>query len=213
VEKTGDTPVLGKFRLESSEVATRRVDLAPYFQLTRTGGYKIEATVLLPDLAGQVTSRPKNVDVIEGAILWTQEFGVPQRTPGTNQPLEVRRYTLLKANYLKNELRLYFRVTDEASGRILKVSAVGPMVSFSDPQTMLDKENNLHLIYQSGRIACLYSMVTPDGELVKRQTYEYQGSRPRLTADDSGKISVTGGLRKPTSNDFPSESETNAAKP
>jgi hypothetical protein len=203
VEKTGDVPVEGAFKLESGEMATRRTDLGPYFSLTRPGGYRIEATVQLRELGGLATSKAKNFDVIEGAILWSQEFGMPLPTGATNQPLEVRRYTLLKANYLKSELRLYFRVTDEATGKVIKVFPVGPMVSFSEPEQQLDKHNNLHLIYQSGRVACLYVMVTPEGEILRRHTYEYVGSRPRLKADDSGDISVTGGSRRPTNSDLP----------
>ena len=203
VEKTGDVPVEGAFKLESGEVVTRRADLAPYFSLTRSGGYRIEATVQLRELNGQVTSKPKLFDVIEGAIIWTEEFGVPPAAGETNKTLEVRRYTLLKANYLKSELRLYFRVTDEAEQKVIKVFPIGPMVSFSEPRAQLDKHNNLHMIYQSGRVACLYVMITPDGDILRRQTYEYAGSRPRLTADESGNISVAGGIRRPTSSDLP----------
>src|SRR5436190_19506608 len=53
VEKTGEVPVDGAFKLASGEVATRRVDLAPYFSLSRAGGYRIEATVQLRELGGQ----------------------------------------------------------------------------------------------------------------------------------------------------------------
>jgi len=190
VEKLGEVPVEGAFTLESGEVATRRADLAPYFSLTRPGGYRVEATVQLRELEGQATAKARNFDVIEGAILWTQEFGVPPAAGVTNQPLEIRRYTLLQANYLKSQLRLYFRVSDEADKKVIKVFPVGPMVSFGETKAQLDKQNNLHVLYQSGRVACLYVSINPDGEILRRQTYEYAGSRPRLTADESGKISV-----------------------
>jgi len=213
VEKTGDVPVLEPFKLETGEVATRRADLAPYFSVTRPGGYQIEATVQLRELNGQVTSKPRNFDVIEGAIIWSQEFGVPPPPGATNQPLEVRRYTLLKANYLKSEMRLYFRVTDEANQKVIKIFSIGPMVSFSDPKAQLDKQNNLHLIYQSGRVACLYVIITPDGEILRRETYEYAGSRPRLIADEAGKISVAGGIRRPTPSDLPATTSDSSPAP
>ena len=213
VEKTGEVPVVEAFTLASGDVATRRADLAPYFSLARAGGYRVEATVQLRELEGRATSKAKKFDVIEGAIIWSQEFGVPPAAGVTNQPLEVRRYTLLQANYLKSQLRLYFRVSDEADQRVIKVFPVGPMVSFSEPKEQLDHDNNLHLIYQSGRVDCLYVMITPEGEILRRQTYEYAGTRPRLTADDSGNISVAGGLRRPTSSDLPAtSSESNPAQ-
>lgn len=215
VEETGEVPVIGPFKLASGEVATRRVDLAPCFSLNRPGGYRIEATVNLKELGGQATSKAKNFDVIEGAILWSQEFGMPagDGTNSTHQPLEVRRYTLLKANYLKSELRLYFRVTEEANNKVIKVFSIGPMVSFSDPKAQLDSQNNLHLIYQSGRIACLYVMLNPEGEILRRQTYEYTGSRPRLTVDATGNITVAGGLRRPAPDDLPAPTSEPAQKP
>src|SRR5690349_13499307 len=37
--------VLGAFELESSHTATKRVDLAPCFNLTQSGKYKVVATV------------------------------------------------------------------------------------------------------------------------------------------------------------------------
>jgi hypothetical protein len=206
-EKTGDVPVLGEFQLKTGEVATRRVDLAPYFLLTRSGGYQIEATVLLPELGGQATSKAKDIDVIEGATIWSQEFGVPPAPGATNQQLEVRRYALLKASYLRSELRLYFRVTDEADKKIIKVFPIGPMVSFSEPRVQLDGSNNMHLIYQSGRVACLYVMITPDGEILRRETYDYTGSRPRLAADESGNIKIVGGVRRPMDTDVPAPAQ------
>ena len=80
------------------------------------------------------------------------------------------------------------------------------MVSFSEPRVQLDGSNNMHLIYQSGRVACLYLMITPDGDILRRETYEYAGSRPRLTADETGKITVVGGIRRPGANDLPPNS-------
>ncbi len=37
VPKTGEVPVVGAFTLDSSRVATKRVDLAPYFSFTHSG--------------------------------------------------------------------------------------------------------------------------------------------------------------------------------
>src|SRR5215813_6939117 len=43
VPKVGEAPVLGEFVLESSKVAIKRVDLAPYFSLAQPGRYQIVA--------------------------------------------------------------------------------------------------------------------------------------------------------------------------
>jgi hypothetical protein len=196
VMKRADVPVAGEFDLGSSEVATRRVDLAPYFALSRQGRYRVVATVRIRDWNAEMSSPKQNFDVVNGATLWSQDFGVPAPADGTNRPPEVRKYTLEEANYLHSQLRMYVRVSDQPGLQVFKVSAIGPMVSFSQPEAQLDRFSNLHVLYQSGASSFLYSVVTPDGEIVQREIYDYRDSRPRLGANDDGDILVIGGVRR-----------------
>ena len=87
VPSTGEVPVQGEFEVESSTVVTRRVDVAPYFALTRPGRYLVTATVNLKQWDKQLVTRPKTLDVIAGTKLWEQEVGL-STTPG--QPPEAR---------------------------------------------------------------------------------------------------------------------------
>jgi len=201
--KTGEAPVTGEFRLESAQVATKRVDLAPYFALTRPGRYSAIATVRILEWNGQATSPPKSFDIINGAKLWSQEFGVPPTAGTTNQPPEIRRYTLQQANYLRTQLRLYLRLTDESESRVLKVVPIGPLVGFSQPQPRVDQHSHLHLLYQTGARTFSYTVINSDGEIIVRQTHEFIGSRPHLQTGEDGKIGVVGGVRRVTSNDLP----------
>jgi hypothetical protein len=52
-------------------------------------------------------------------------------------------------------------------------------------------------------------VVNPAGEVVVRETHDYTTSRPKLRADDAGKIIVWGGVRHPSRDDLP----TAAPKP
>ena len=45
VPKLADPSVVGEFDLDSSTVATKRVDLAPYFNFSEPGSYLVTATV------------------------------------------------------------------------------------------------------------------------------------------------------------------------
>jgi len=203
VAKAGDVPVLGEFTLESSKVANRHVDLAPYFAISRPGRYHVTATVHVKPWGATLTTKPKSFDIVQGAKLWSQDFGVPATEGDTNQSPEVRKYTLQQANYLRTQLRLYLRLTDAAESKVIKVFALGPMVSFSAPEPQLDKYSNLHLLYQNGARSFSYTMVTPDGDVVVRQTYDYANTRPRLQVDPDGKFVVAGGMRRVTSSDVP----------
>jgi len=205
VVKKADVPVQGEFDVGSSQVATKRVDLAPYFALTRQGIYRVTARVRIKDWKTETPSAPQLFNVIDGAKLWSQTFGLPEPAGVTNRAPEVRKYTLEEANYLRSQLRMYVQVSDESETHIFKIQAIGPMVSFSQPEAQLDRLSNLHVIYQSGARIFTYSVVSPDGDIVRQEIYDYYNTRPRLHIDDNGGIAVLGGSRrvKPDLNDMP----------
>ena len=179
VVKNSEVPVLGEFTLESSKVATRRVDLGPHFALARLGRYSVSATVRVTEWGAQLTSKATDFDIIRGARLWSQEFGVPSAPGESNQPPEVRRYTLEQANYLSSQIRLYLRLTDSSEARVYKVFSIGPMRSVSKPEPQLDKQSRLHVLYQDDARSYSYTIVNPDGDIMLRQTYDYVNSRPQ----------------------------------
>lgn len=205
VEKLGDVPVRGAFDLASSEVATKRVDLGPYFNVSQPGRYTVTATAHIKDWNRDVVSAPLGFDVVQGARLWEQEVGVPV----TNGPPEVRKYVLQQVNYIKGQLRLYLRVTDTLGAKVFRVFPVGPILTFSKPEPQVDPSSNLHLLYQNGPYSSLYCIFNPDGDLMVRQTYDILNTtRPHLRADAEGKISVVGGARHVTKTDVPPPPQT-----
>ena len=196
VVKNSDPPVQGEFSLDSSQVATKRVDLEPSFDLKRAGHYRIIAIVRIKDWNTEITSQPQGFDIIDGAKLWSQVFGVPLPAGVSNRPPEVRKYTLEEANYLHSQLRMYVQVSDESGATVFKVRAIGPMVSFSQPDVQLDRLSNLHVLYQSGAASFLYSVINPNGDLVSQEIYDYFDARPRLRVGNDGSINVLGGARR-----------------
>jgi hypothetical protein len=196
VVKNAEVPVLGEFDLGSSQVATKRVDLQPYFGLMRPGRYTVTATVRIKNWSAEVASPPKKFDVISGVELWSQDFGVPASDGVTNGPPEVRKYILQEANYLSSQLRLYVVVSDAPESRVFKVVRIGKMVSFSQPETQLDRSSNLHILWQSGAVTFVYVVVNPDGQLLQQEIYDYVTTRPRLNVNADGSIVVIGGVRR-----------------
>jgi hypothetical protein len=202
VPQTGDVPVAGEFTLESSKAAVKRADLAPWFVLNRPGHYAIVATVRIKEWNQEVTSRPAQFDIIDAPKLWEQPVGLPRVAGATNGMPEVHKYILQQATYLKSQLRLYLRVTD-AYEKALRVIPIGPMLSFSRPDPRVDKLSNLHLLYQSGPYSFSYSVFSPEGEVLTRQTYDYLNAHPHLRTDEEGNISVIGGVPRVMTNDVP----------
>lgn len=198
VVKRSEVPVLGGFDLNSSQVATKRVDLAPYFVLKQPGRYRVIATVRIKDWHAETASPAKNFDVVTGAKIWSQNFGVPVPAGATDRAPEVRKYTLEKASFLRAQLRLYVQVSDASESQVFKVVNIGKAVSFSSPETQLDRFSNLHVLWQSGASHFTYAVVNPDGGLMLQEIYDYvaTGPRPRLSMADDGTVKVYGGVRR-----------------
>jgi hypothetical protein len=204
----GDPPVQGEFTLESSKRATKRVDLFPWFPLTTPGRYNVTASVKFKDWGIERASQPSGFNVINGAKLWEQEFGVPNSNPGETSQPEVRRYILQQANFIKANLRLYLRVTDASGDKVFHVAPIGQLLSFSRPEAQVDQESSLHVLYMDGPQTLSYTRWNPDGELLLRQTYLFTETRPRLRLKE-GKVSVSGGVRQESTKDFPPPKPTN----
>jgi hypothetical protein len=210
IPKLGEAPVVGPFILESSKVATKRVDLGPYFNITRAGTYQIVATMRIREWNREIVSPPKSFDVIQGVKLWEQEVGVPQQAGGSEP--EIRRYILQQANYLRGQIRLYLRVTDQF-GKPFRVLVLGPLVSFGRPEQQVDRSSNLHVLFQDGASSFTYVVCNLQGELTKHESYDYAESRPRLRPDDDGNIAVVGGTRRPSDSDIPLATTEDASAP
>ena len=178
------------------------MNLGPYFNLQRTGTYRLIATVHVSAWNSDIGSAPASFDVIQGAQMWSQTFGVTD--PGMpDQPPRVRKYTLMEANYLKDQLRLYVQVSDESSGNILRVKGIGPMISFSQPEAQLDRSGRLHVLCQSGASAFTHSVISTEGKIIRQEVYDYVNTHPRLSQDNDGGIIVRGGVRRVQPDEIP----------
>jgi hypothetical protein len=205
--KKGNPPVQGAFTVETGQIATRRVELAPYFQLDQLGWYQVTAQVRISDWDRAFLTPPKSFYLVNGARIWSQEFGLP-RPPGvTNRAPEVRRYTLEQVSYLRTNMRLYVRLTDDHD-QVLRVFPLGPIVSISNPDPKIDRANRLHVLYQHSARSYLYFVISPDGELLRRETHDITGSRPRLQVDEQGEFFISGGARRYLPSDLPAPEST-----
>ena len=198
VARFGDLPVKEEFTVESSMIATRTVDITPFFNIGLPGRYTVTAEMKIPEWNQQISSKPRNFSITQGAPLWEQIVGLPGT--GTTAP-ELRKYVLQQAN--AKHLTLYARVTDENEHKTFKLMPVGQMVSFSTPEAQVDKESNLHLLFQSGARSFVYAVVTPAGDMISRQRHDYARTRPTLRSGDDGRIGVAGGQRFFSQNDVP----------
>ncbi len=204
VAKLAEMPVRGEFTLQTGQSGTRALNPTPYYDFHRPGHYRIGATIKLEQWGEQITCKPVGFTVANGVALpglANLEIGLAPPPGTTNARPEIRRFSLLKVVYL-NELKLYFRLTDE-HGHTLRVFPLAPMLSFSEPEAQIDRKNNLHVLLQTGARSFTYSVVGPEGRLLARQTYDYTQSRPELRETDDGGVYVGGGVRRLAESDLP----------
>jgi hypothetical protein len=197
LSKTGDIPLPKPFAVESAKTATLRTDLMPHFDLSEPGHYTIRARIKVPQLEKELSTATRRFDIVTGTKLWEKEVGMP----GT-QPLVVRKFALQQANFLK-QLRLYVRVTDAAESKVIRVLPIGTLLSFSAPEPLIDQSSHLHVLFQNGPRSFLYSVIAPDGEQILRQTFDQTTTRPRLRAEEDGRVAVRGGARRILLSDLP----------
>jgi hypothetical protein len=194
---TGEIPAPKPFTVESSKTVSFRTDLMPHFNLSDPGQYSVRVRLNIPQIEKEVTSESKRFDIVAGVKIWEQDVGIP----GTKPPV-MRKLALQQATFTK-ELRLYARVTDVKETDLVRVLPLGTLVSFSKPEALVDNSSQLHVLFQNGPRSFLYSIVTPDGELIIRQTWDYANTRPRLQSEDDGRVVVKGGARRILLSDLP----------
>jgi hypothetical protein len=194
-------PIEGEFVVESSKVATRRVNIAPSFNMRRPGRYRMSATVRVAETGQALQSKAVSFDIIRGNAIWESSFGIPA-LDGDDAPEEMRKYTLVQTSHQK-QLKIYLRLSSANDQEIFRVFPIGNVISFSRPEAQIDQFSNLHVLYQIGARNFLYVMINPDGVMLDRQIYEQTTSRPMLRAGENGLIRVAGGLRQMTALDFP----------
>ena len=198
LQKTGEIPLPKPFSIESSKTVSLQTDLMPHFNLSEAGHYSMKAKIKIPQIEKELTTAPKTFDVVSGTTVWEREVGVP----GTSPP-EVRRFALQQATFIK-QLRIYARVTDTKELTVFRVVPLGALTSFSKPEAVVDGSSQLHVLFQYGPRSFLYSVITPDGEQLVRQTWDYTNeSRPRLRAESDGRVIVNGGVRRILLSDLP----------
>ena len=191
-----------EFTLPSASRAKVPVELSKAYELSRLGRYYVTATVTMKEWGGETfKSKPAHFGISPGVKLWEQIFGIPASKEG-DRP-EFRKFQLIQANHLK-QLSLYVRLTDETEEYTYTVFPIGGVVGFSRPEPQLDRFSNMHLLYQNAANRFLYTMITPDGMVLARQTWGIsEGSRPYLKIDKEGRVSVAGGVRLQSASDLP----------
>lgn len=201
VRRLARVPVQGEFQLPNSSVATKRVNLTPYFDFTRAGRYQITASVEIPAWGESFYSPIKGFNISQGTTIWEHQVGVAVDSEEGARP-EIREYSL-QVFGVQSRTRLYSRVRRAANGEILNVVPLGNLVSFNSPSAQIDSVGNMHVLHQYGARLFYHTVIDSSGHRVLRNTYAYDQVRPALRLSEDQRVGVFGGVREVRLDDFP----------
>jgi hypothetical protein len=155
VPTLGDVPVTGEFEVESTTAATKRVDLAPYYQLTIPGRYRSRPMSNL-QWQQELASKPKSFVITSGRIV-EQEFGVPQNPSGAH-PLKLESMRSKSPRISKKKT---LRSRDRCRGdKIYRVFPVGVFVSPSRPNRSWTNLVICIFCFRPGRVCSITAWLT-----------------------------------------------------
>ncbi len=216
-------PVAEDITVESSYMVTQWLDIGQSFEFKENARYSVRARVDVFDWKRDFYSEPRKFEMIRGASLWEQKFGVPPKAPGMEP--EFRTYILQQALYL-TEPQLYLRITDESGKNVYSVERLAPFIQVSRPEAQVDTLSRLHVFTQISMRDFVHIVIDPDGKIQQRDTYVIEGYRPTLKVSPSGGVYVAGGTRQLRRTDIPTpriflasaaeqqiEAESGVAKP
>lgn len=180
---------LDPLTIPAGQQVKRRVNLVELYPVTEYGLYRVRATIYVAEMDRYFSSQPRNIEVSEGRILWQEQVGVPEGYEGAGGH---RVLTVLSFRQPKENI-LYARVQNEEEGVIYCTYPLGRLLAGNDPEIMVDRENQLHIMQVIGPKTWLYSRVGLNGEWFGQKTFVSTKTRPRLARNEIGVVAVKGG--------------------
>ncbi len=173
--------------IPAGETISRTVDLLPLYDLREHGTYQVQASV---DLNGvQAISPPVRLTIVNGRELWSQTAGLPPTDKGGD---EYRTYSLVARSSSSSPDLLHVCVRDEPHQLVYGLIPLGEFLSLTPPSAQVDKEGDLHVLYQTGPRSYGYVQVDPYAKILDKAVYSDFVSPPQLVVQ-AGVVTVRGG--------------------
>lgn len=180
---------LSPLTVPSGQTVKRSVNLTSLYPITEFGFYRVRAAVYAVDFDRYFSSPPDSIEISDGKVMWQQTVGVPEGSPGAGT---TRLYSLLTFRQPADNM-LYVRVEDRERGIVYATFPLARVLSQNEPQVLLDRDNQLHVLQVVGPKIFVHSQVGLNGELIEKKTYGQTRTRPHLARSESGQVQVTGG--------------------
>jgi hypothetical protein len=165
---------------------SRKINLTDLFSIGDLGTYHVRANVFFADLNKFFYARTKVFEVTSARPIW-------QRTVGHPDAGGMRTFSLM-TNRFPDHTSLYVRVEDKQNSLVYATYSLGRVIAFDEPHAEIDRKNQLHVLQCTAPRLWTYSVIAPNGQLVKRSTYSQTRTIPQLQRSNDGTITVHGGM-------------------
>ena len=170
-----------------------RVMVNKAYPMSESGLYRVKVRVFFPPLGRHFETRVQTVNVVDGQVMWgPQIVGVPAGVDGAGA---YRAYTLLTFFQGTQKRSLYFRLTDNDTGRVRSTFSLGEYMTARPPQHVIDSRSQLHVLHMAAPQQYFYTIIDPAGNVVSQTGYREKGiSRPEIVTNAAGEVTVLGGV-------------------
>jgi hypothetical protein len=177
-------------KIEAGKKVSQRINLSPLYPVHDLGTYHVRANIYFADLNKFFYSQAKVFEVTEARPIWQRTVGIPQGGSGAGG---TRTYSLL-TNRFPDHTSLYVRVEDRESGIVYATFSLGRAIAFDEPQTQVDRNNQLYVLHCAAPRIWAYSRIGLNGELLAHTSFTETKTRPRLIHTEDGNVAVRGGM-------------------
>lgn len=175
--------------IPAGKTVTQKINLTPLYALHDLGAYRVRAHIYFADLSKFFYSQTKVFQVTDARPVWQKTVGLPE---GSRAAGNTRTYSLL-SNRFPDHTALYVRAEDKSTGVVYATYSLGRIIGLEEPQTELDRTNQLHILHCAAPRNWTYSRVGLNGELLAHSVFTESKTRPRLRHAADGAVIVFGG--------------------
>jgi hypothetical protein len=176
-------------RVPVGQSLSREVDLSKIFRLNRLGTYSVYGTVRMPGGGDNGFLSNRTIfTVTKGREIWTQKIGVKGH-PGETREYKVLTFSDSRKTYI------YIQVVDNVTGQPIQTYALGQVLLFRKPQSTVDRDQRLHVLFLSTPSVWSHVVINADGQVVDRNFHKRgAASDPRLVTFGNGEVVVAGSV-------------------
>lgn len=192
IPRSANAKTAGPVVIRAGETFAADASITNAYPIYEEGTYRVKALVYFPPLKRYFETQWSIITVSDGQPFWSEFIGVPTGLVGAGT---YRKHELLFFNAGQRRRELYYRISEQSTGRVLKAYSLGTYLGVREAEKALDARNSLHVLHMNGPKAYSYTTIDATGKPEKQEFFfeDDDGGRPQLMKS-GGEVVVRGGI-------------------